>query len=31
VQDYIQGKTEIGALIKDLYDQAVKLKNQYAE
>ncbi len=31
VQDYIQGKTEIGALIKDLYDKAVALKKQYAE
>ena len=31
VQDYIQGKTQIGDLIKDLYDKAVALKNQYAE
>ncbi len=31
VQDYIQGKTDIGALIKDLYDKAVELKQQYQE
>jgi multiple sugar transport system substrate-binding protein len=31
VQDYIQGKTEVGALIKDLSDKAVALKSQYQE